>query len=115
MKICKVMEGFGIYLSEVIARYEESGMSSHSEEFSLRYVYEDKNQQAIVKDYKICRRRTAKSFSGNRNGGSRTTSQKETDALQFHIEFFSEGKWNVRNLFIAQVTHFNGKLIDHRY
>lgn len=106
---------YQIYLSEVIALYNESGMSNKSENFSVRYVYEDKNQEAVIKDYKVCRRRTAKTYDRSRKKTERDSGVKEKESAMFNIEFFNNGTWNVRNLYISQCTHFNNKLIDHRF
>jgi hypothetical protein len=110
------MQAFGIYLSEVIIRYEASGMSSSSECFSLTYEYLDKDEKPVKRVYEKCRRKSALTHSKNREYRDiKSIEQKEKMATKFHIEVFSENNWNPRNLFIAQVTHFNSLLIDHRH
>ena len=110
------MANFQIYISEVIKRYEASGMSSHSETFSLTYEYLDKDDQPIKKTYDICRRRTANTYNKNRKFKDiRNIERTEKNAMKFHVEVWKTDNWEVRNLFIAQVTHFNGLLIDHEH
>lgn len=110
------MQAFEIYLSEVIIRYEASGMSSSSEEFSMTYEYLDKDEKPVKRVYEKCRRKPAQTHAKNREYRDlRSIEQKEKQATKFHLEVFQGKNWVPRNLFIAQVTHYNGLLIDHRH
>jgi len=110
------MQAFEIYLSEVIIRYEASGMSSSSECFSLTYEYLDKDEKVVKRIFEKCRRKPALTHSKQREYRDiKSIEQKEKMATKFHVEVFQDNKWIPRNLFIAQVTHFNNLLIDHNH
>lgn len=112
-----VMGGFQIYISEVIKRYEASGMTSHSETFSINYTYLDKDDKVVERFYERCRRRTAKTYDKARKNYKdiKSIERTEKNAMKFHLEVWQYDRWEVRNPFIAQVTHFNNLLIDHEH
>lgn len=111
------MAEFQIYISEVIRRYEASGMSSHSETFSINYSYLDSSDKVVDNFYERCRRRTAKTYNKSKKAYKdiKSIERVEKNAMKFHLEVWMHDKWEVRNLFIAQVTHFNNLLIDHEH
>jgi hypothetical protein len=108
------MSGFQVYVSEVIRVYRESGMSNHSGEFSVRYVYLSEGKEVVKREFRRCRRRTAGTYSKKRRDFE-GIKREEKEANKLHIEFWNGQAWEERRLFIAQVTHFNGLLIDHRF
>lgn len=109
------MADFQIYMSVVIREYQVSGMSSHSGEFSFRYVYLNADKQVVKRSFERCRRRTAGTYKEKTRKDFEGIRKEEKEANKFHIEFWNGKEWEERRLFIAQVTHYNGLLIDHRY
>lgn len=111
------MSGFQIYLSEVLRRYEGSGMTSEGETFSLHYEYLDNERNVTKRIFEGCRRRTANTYNTEKRvyKDLRGIKNEQREHNKLHVEFFEHGKWIPRKLFIAQVTHFNGLLIDHRF
>jgi len=104
-----------IYVSEVIRMYQASGMSSHSGEFSLKYMYVNGNGVVMRRNFERCRRRTAGTLNRSEAKTIKGLSREQRDGSKLHIEFHDGREWLDRKLFIYGLTECDGKRINHLY
>lgn len=109
------MSEHSVYISYVLERYRQSGMSSHSENFSLVYMYTDKNGNVQRRTFETCRRKTGSNGKENKPRALKGITHENREAGKVHIEWWDGKRWLDRRLFIFGLTHYNGFRIDHRF